>query len=39
MNRDPLTAVFPESLKAKGNYVLRFVLNNKYTESLKITVD
>ena len=39
MNRDPLTAILPEPLKAKGNYVLRFVLNNKYTESLKITVD
>lgn len=38
-NRAPLSINLPQPVKAKGNYVLKLILNNKYTESIKLTVD
>ncbi len=38
-NREPLFVTLTKAIKTKGTYVLKNVLNDKYSESLKIVVE
>lgn len=37
--KEPVLITLPDVLKIKGNYELKLLLNNKYTESIKLIVD
>jgi hypothetical protein len=38
-NRDALSVTLKSAVKTKGNYVIKSILNNKFTESWNITVE